>query len=89
MMRVPKISLDILESDELLSVIMFFGAGSIIMLDTRIGDNVIIGAGSVVTKDCDTGYVYVGNPARKLCSVDDYVTKEKEKFDMSHVYDES
>lgn len=36
------------------------------ILPVSIVDNVVIGAGSVVTKDIDTPGVYVGNPARKI-----------------------
>jgi acetyltransferase-like isoleucine patch superfamily enzyme len=32
----------------------------------RIGEGAIIGAGSVVTKDCEPGAVYVGVPARRI-----------------------
>jgi acetyltransferase-like isoleucine patch superfamily enzyme len=36
------------------------------ILPVRICDNVVIGAGSVVTKDITIPGVYVGNPARFL-----------------------
>lgn len=36
------------------------------ILPVSICDNVVIGAGAVVTKDILEGGVYVGNPARKL-----------------------
>lgn len=42
-----------------------------------IGDNVIIGAGSVVTKDCPSNGVYAGNPARFIMSIDEYYNKRK------------
>lgn len=39
--------------------------GSVILLPgVTIGDNVVIGAGSVVTKDVPSGVVVAGNPAR-------------------------
>jgi acetyltransferase-like isoleucine patch superfamily enzyme len=34
------------------------------ILPVRIVDNVVIGAGAVVTRDLDRPGVYVGNPAR-------------------------
>jgi len=34
--------------------------------DITVGDNVVIGAGSVVTKDLPSNCVAVGNPARAL-----------------------
>lgn len=36
------------------------------ILPVIIADNVVIGAGAVVTKDINESGVYVGNPARKL-----------------------
>lgn len=36
------------------------------ILPIRICDNVVIGAGAVVTKDITEGGVYVGNPARRV-----------------------
>ena len=36
------------------------------ILPVKICDNVVIGAGSVVTKDINTKGVYAGNPAKKL-----------------------
>ena len=34
--------------------------------NARIGDNVVIGAGAIVTKNIDTPGVYAGNPAKKI-----------------------
>jgi len=46
---------------------VFIGLGAIILASCRsIGDNSIIGAGSVVTKDVPANEVWVGNPARKI-----------------------
>ena len=40
-----------------------------------VGDNVIIGAGAVVTKNVQSNSVMGGNPAKYLCSVEDYCAK--------------
>ena len=48
---------------------------AIITRNVQIGDNVIIGAGSVVTKDCEENSVYAGNPARKIMTINDYYNK--------------
>jgi len=42
----------------------FVGAYSIIMPGIEIGDSVIVGAGSVVTKDVKSNVIVAGNPAR-------------------------
>lgn len=57
---------------------VFIGADSIVLCNTRIGNNVIIGAGSVVTHDIPSNSVYAGNPAKYICSFDEYQTKHRE-----------
>jgi acetyltransferase-like isoleucine patch superfamily enzyme len=42
------------------------GSGSVILCNVTIGENAIVGAGSVVTKDVPANAVVVGNPARIL-----------------------
>lgn len=44
----------------------WIGAGALILPGVTIGDNTVIGAGSVVTKDIPAGVVAVGNPCRVL-----------------------
>ena len=45
---------------------MTLGAGVIIIGNVSIGDNVTIGAGSVVVKDIPSNCIAVGNPARVI-----------------------
>ena len=59
---------------------VFVGASSIILPGVKIGNRVIIGAGSIVTKDIPNNSVAVGNPARVICSLDDYIAKERSKM---------
>src|SRR6202140_3658001 len=49
------------------------GSGSTILSNVGVGENAIIGAGSVVTKDVPANAIVAGNPARVLR----YITKEK------------
>ena len=44
----------------------WLGAGVIVLPGVTIGDNTVVGAGSVVTKDLPGGVVAVGNPCRIL-----------------------
>lgn len=44
----------------------WLGARALIMPGVTIGEGTIIGAGAVVTKDCEPGAVYVGVPARRV-----------------------
>ena len=43
----------------------------------NIGDNVIIGANSTVTKDIPSGCVYAGNPAKFICTTEEYINKNR------------
>lgn len=49
----------------------WLGAGVIVLPGVTIGDNVVVGAGSVVTKDLPSNVVAVGNPCRVLREVGD------------------
>lgn len=48
---------------------VWIGGGSILNPGVRIGDNSIIGSGSVVTKDIPPSVIAVGNPCRVLREV--------------------
>ena len=50
----------------------WLGAGVVIVPGVTIGDNVVVGAGSVVTKDLPDGVVAVGNPCRVLRQVNEH-----------------
>ena len=45
---------------------VWIGGGAIILPGITIGDDAIIGAGSVVTRDVPSGATWAGNPARPL-----------------------
>lgn len=53
----------------------FIGDSTIVLPNVRIGRGSIIGAGAVVTKDIPDGSVAAGNPARVVCTVEDYLRK--------------
>ena len=55
----------------------WLGAGVIVLPGVTIGDNTVIGAGSVVTKDLPSNVVAVGNPARVLREINE---KDKEYY---------
>ncbi len=50
----------------------WLGAGVIIVPGITIGDNVVIGAGSVVTKDIPSNVVAVGNPCKVLREINEH-----------------
>lgn len=57
---------------------VFIGANTIVLCNTRIGDNVIVGAGSVVTHDIPSNTVYAGNPAKFVCTFEEFSKKHTE-----------
>ncbi len=54
---------------------VFIGSNSVILYGTRVGPNVVIASGSVVTKDCEPNSVYAGVPARKIGNFEEYIQK--------------
>ena len=68
---------------------VFVGAGSIVLPGVTIGDDAIIGAGSVVANDIPSGSVAVGNPARVICSTEEYIAKQKSLTNDENVFDAS
>lgn len=68
---------------------VFVGADTVVMPNVTIGKNSIIGTRSVVTKDVPENCVYAGNPARFICTLDEYLEKNKEKMKTNPVYDAS
>ena len=58
---------------------VYIGYNVTIMPNVRICSNVIVGAGALVSKDLEPNGVYVGVPAKRICSFDDYVNRHCEK----------
>jgi len=50
----------------------WLGTGVIVLPGVTIGDNVVVGAGSIVTKDLPDNVVAVGNPCRVLRQISDH-----------------
>ena len=67
---------------------VFIGAESVVLPNVTIGDNVVIGANSTVSKDIPPNSVYAGNPAKFICTIDEYIEKNKRKMKDSPVYGE-
>lgn len=65
---------------------VFIGYNATILPNVRIGENVIVGAGSVVTKDLEPNGVYAGCPAKRIESFDEYCRKLKQGSNGSYSY---
>lgn len=53
----------------------WIGSGAIILPGITIGDNVVVGAGSIVTKNLPSNVVAVGNPCRILREINEHDKK--------------
>lgn len=58
---------------------IYFGKNCTILKGVTIGDNVIIGAHSLVTKDIPSNSVAAGVPAKVLCNIDDYYARRQQE----------
>lgn len=58
---------------------VFLGWGCTVLPGTTIGDNVVIGAGAVATGMLRGGVVYGGNPARQICTIEEYYERRKKR----------
>jgi len=62
---------------------VFIGAGSIILPGVTIGSNVVVGAGSVISRDIPDGQVVAGNPARIICTINDFLQRKRNEMELS------
>jgi acetyltransferase-like isoleucine patch superfamily enzyme len=56
------------------------GSGATIICNTIVGENALVGAGSVVTKDVPPNAIVAGNPARVLRYIDKIEERENVHF---------
>jgi acetyltransferase-like isoleucine patch superfamily enzyme len=59
---------------------IFVGYGAILLPGTVIGDNVIIGAGSLVRGTLESDSVYSGVPVKYICSIEEYLDKNADRL---------
>jgi maltose O-acetyltransferase len=67
---------------------VFIGAESVVLPGVTIGSNVVIGANSTVTHDIPDNSVAVGSPARVICTLDEYLDKERQRMASAPCYGE-
>ena len=68
---------------------VFIGSNAIIMPGVQIEDNVIVAAGSVVTKSVPKGNIVGGNPAKIIGSFETYKKRVLETYISEKQFDKS
>jgi acetyltransferase-like isoleucine patch superfamily enzyme len=65
---------------------VYIGVRTLILPGVTIGDNCIIGAGSIITKDIPANSVAAGVPAKVIKNTDEYLKKiKKESLHIGHL----
>lgn len=67
---------------------VFIGAETVVLPGVTIGDNVVIGANSVVTKSIPSDVVVCGNPVKVICTLEEYIDKNKKMMQVAPAYGE-
>jgi maltose O-acetyltransferase len=65
---------------------VFIGANSTILMNVRVGNDVVIGAGSLVNKNVPDGCVVAGVPAKVICSTTKYIEKQQQLLSRAPQY---
>jgi maltose O-acetyltransferase len=65
---------------------VFIGYGSTILPGVTIGNNTIIAAGSVVSHDVPPESVVAGNPAKVICSIEDYLDRKQTEISIGPIF---
>lgn len=74
---------DLLYGKVILGKNCYLGADVTILPGSRVGEKTIVGAGSLVKGELKDSSVYVGRPARFLCSVEELTLKWQKLKDVS------
>lgn len=56
---------------------IYFGTDVIVLKGVTIGDNCVIAAGSIITKDIPANSVAAGAPAKVICTLEEYYEKRR------------
>lgn len=64
----------------------FIGARSTLLPGTKIGNNVIVGAGTVIKGNIPDNSIVCGNPAKIVCSMNEWIDNHLQKKDFIKLY---
>lgn len=67
----------------------FIGDSALVLPGVRIGASSVVGAGSVVVKDIPPRSVVAGNPAKVICSLDEFLAKHNAIRNHARTFPES
>ena len=67
---------------------VFIGANATILPGVTIGDYAVIGAGSIVTHDVPERTVAAGNPAKVICSTEEYNDRFRAEMNETNTFEE-
>ncbi len=68
---------------------VYIGVGSVVLPGVTIGDNVVIAAGSVVSRDIPSNSVAKGTPAKVTGTIEEFVARKKAEMTKYPCYDRS
>ena len=60
-----------------------------VLMNTKIGNDVIVAAGSVVTKDIPDDSIVAGVPATVIGKTSEYIAREKKRMSQGLCFDKS
>lgn len=66
---------------------VFIGYNSVVLCNVKIGSDVIVAAGSIVTRDIPDNCIVAGNPARIIGQTSEYVERHKNNLKIKPVFD--
>ena len=65
---------------------VFIGAETVVLPNVTIGNNIVVGANSTITRDIPDNSVVAGNPAKVVCSYDEFLEKNKKRMEETALY---
>lgn len=62
---------------------VYVGMGAYIMPGVTIGNNVIVAAGAIVTRDVEDNIIVGGIPAKSISTIDEYYERAKNRVEFT------